>query len=110
MLKYKATRHFVRTVKVRIPSETTPDAFEEASFVARFKALTRTEIEKIQEGKPDDRVFLRTILAGVEGIGDENGNPLPPESARDAVIEDLALCAAAVETFNAQFRAAKAGN
>jgi len=147
MLKYKGTRHFLRTVKVRVPSETTPDTMEDASFVARFKALKRSELEALQnpdpkgrekaveavlaehadlpraelatkiveavanyKGKNDDRAFLTNILVGVDGIGDENGDPIPSSTARDMVIEDLALCAAAVETFNEQYRQAKAGN
>lgn len=124
MLTIRKSRTFKRTVKVQIPSATTPDAYEEGSFVAIFKALSRTEIEQAQaraaeavkaaeagnKTPSNDREFLRTILVGVEGIGDENGVTLDPTAARDAVIEDMMLCLAAVEVFNSQWAKAKSGN
>lgn len=60
--------------------------------------------------KRDDRDFLRAILLGVEDATDENGVPVSPTAARDAVIEDMTLCTAAVEVFNAQYSKAKSGN
>lgn len=133
MLTIRKVRTFKKTVPVKIPSATTPDAFEDGSFVAVFKALSRTEIEQAQQraakavkaakakaagetigdsddAESSDREFLRTILVGVEGLGDEDGVALDPVAARDAVIEDMTLCLAAVDVFNSQWAKAKSGN
>lgn len=124
MLTIPKTRTFKRTVKVQIPSANTPDAYDECSFVAVFRALSRTEIGQAQKraadaakaaaagegAKPNDIEFLQSILIGAEGLGDENGIALEPTAARDAVIEDMTLCLAAVEVFNSTWAKAKSGN
>ncbi len=119
MLRITPVRTFKRTVKAQLPSATTPDAHDEVSFVATFRALSRTEVAAIQEeamarvkdgGIPDDRPFLEKILVGVEGVVDESGNAVPADVARAAIIEDISLCIATVATFNEQFAKAKQGN
>jgi hypothetical protein len=132
MLTIRKVRTFKKTVPVKFPSPTVPDTFDEGSFVAVFKALSRSEIEAAQKRAADkvakaaaikageavddgadndgDREFLRSILLGAEGLGDDEGNPLDPVAGRDAVIEDMTMCLAAVEVFNEQWAKAKSGN
>ena len=109
MFKIAKNRTFKRTVTVNLPTSEV-DRVVEQKFVAEFRAMTRSDIEALQAQKLTDREFVGKILVGVDGIGDEAGNPYPAEEARQLVIEDIDVCAATIAAFNEQYVKAKSGN
>lgn len=85
-------------------------AYERAKKTAEAKGEMFTLENPAESASEEDRAFMRKILVGAEGLADEDGNPLAPADAVDAVIEDLVLCKAAVDAFNANYTTAKEGN
>ena len=115
MLKITKDRTFKKTVRVALPSATKVDGVEKVEFIAVFKAISQKEVDAYRDatsesGTADIQKFLRQIIVGVEGVGDEAGNPMEPEDALEAILDDVALCTAAVDVFNATNTKAKAGN
>jgi hypothetical protein len=53
------------------------DETEEQSFVIEFRQLGTDRLQQLMEGNQDDESLLRELIAGWEGVGDEEGNPLP---------------------------------
>lgn len=110
MFKVSRDRVFKRKVSVRIPSADSPDQVTEGEFIATFRALARSDYERMAAEKLTDRQFLEKILVGVEGIGGDDGVAYPPADALALVVEDIELSAAAVQVFVGNYTKERAGN
>lgn len=97
-LKFVKIDTFRATVHVCLPSSD-PAKPIEGSFTATYKHFSREAFESLLAEQLGDREFLDRTLIAVEGIGDGNGEPLSAEAQRNAVLDDLALGAAAVRGF-----------
>lgn len=75
MLSIKSESTFKRTVKVTIPGEDT-DTVTEGSIVVDFRIVGRKRTSELLE---DNEKFFDELVAGVNGMGDEDGNPYPPK-------------------------------
>jgi hypothetical protein len=96
MFKIVSSAEFSWPIKVQVPVD---GRHAEQVFSARFKKVDRDRLVELQSGDPDaEEAFLSEVVVGWEGVGDEQGNPLPftPENrrlllnvpyARTAVIE-----------------------
>lgn len=109
MLKFVKIEKFAATVSVSMPSSD-PKKPVEGSFTAFFKHYDRAGFESLVEEQLGDAEFLRRVLVGVDGIGDDSGTVITPEAQLDLVVNDIALGAAAVRTFVQQLAGAAAKN
>lgn len=98
MLKLVKSDTFRTTVNACMPSND-PAKPVEGSFVATYRHFGREAFESLLAEQVDDRELLERVLIAVEGIGDVNGEPLSAEAQRNAVLEEMALGAAAVRGF-----------
>lgn len=108
MLKIVKNPEFTATVKVSMPQ---PGGFSEASFTARFRALTVSQAEEFNlmttEGTTD---YLRAILIGWEGVADDDGDVSFNDAARDELIDVAPIRIALLNSYNAAMMGAKRGN
>lgn len=109
MLKIVKNPEFTANVKVQVPAE---GGHLDASFTARFKALTISEAEAFDmmsiAGTND---WLRTILIGWEGVVAENGDPVSFSNAvRDELLDVPFIRMALIQTYNAAMMGARRGN
>lgn len=109
MLKLTRNPTFTATVKVQIPTDTGP---LEASFKARFKALTISAAEAFDlNSVQGTNVWLREILIGWEGVVDEDGNPAPfDDGVRDQLLDLPWNRMAIIQAYNGAMLGAKRGN
>ena len=70
----KKNKTFKWPVEVREPSSNRPGEFETSEFVAIFKRVKMSELEKM--GDASGLPFLEKIMVGWEGI-EEDGQELP---------------------------------
>lgn len=103
--------HIVKwTVRFNLPSENGEVIAHR--FIAHFKVLPLSETEDLITGDAGGNILtlgrqgnlnlLRAVLVGWDGIGDEDGQPVPftPEM-RDRIIDDASVQSALVtEYFN----------
>lgn len=109
MLKIVKNPEFTATVKVQVPAE---GGFSDASFTARFKALTVSEAEAFDlvsvTGTND---WLRTILIGWEGVVGEDGEKVSFNHAiRDELLDVPFIRMAVIQSYNAAMLGARRGN
>lgn len=109
MLKITRNPTFTATVKVQIPTD---NGHLEASFKARFKALTISEAEAFDMGTlQGTNDWLRTILIGWDGVVDEDGNPAPFDvGVRDQLLDLPWTRMAVMQAYNGAMLGAKRGN
>ena len=69
----KKNKNFKWPVKVKEPSSDRPGEFDTSEFVAIFKRVKMSELEKM--GDATGLPFLEKIMVGWEGI-EEDGEPL----------------------------------
>ncbi len=80
MLRLTKTTTVARSIKLRLPTEN-PNTFNEGTITAHVKVLTKDELRVQADTDQSDAEFLRRILVSVEGLGDENGEPLKGDAA-----------------------------
>lgn len=66
--------------KLRLPTEN-PAVFNEGSINCKVKILSKDEIRALGEAEPTDAEYIERLLVSVEGLGDEDGNPISGEAA-----------------------------
>jgi len=89
---FKSRVHFLR------PTDD-PDRDQEASFVAEFHYMDAPTFDAMLAGSPKDAEVLDRVLIGVTEYGDENGNALSFEAAKEAIEKDISQRSATVRTF-----------
>ncbi len=108
MLKIVKNPEFTSTVKVSMPAS---GGFADASFTARFRALTISEAEQFNlmstEGTTD---YLRAILIGWDGVSNDDGEMSFNDAARDDLIDIAPVRIALLNSYNAAMMGAKRGN
>tara|TARA_R100001510_G_C7573874_1_gene149294 strand:- start:159 stop:491 length:333 start_codon:yes stop_codon:yes gene_type:complete len=82
----KKVKTFKWPVEVKEPSENDPGKFDTHEFIAVFNRVARSVIVKMAD--EDEGTVLNLILAGWEGIEDENGKPLPFSAKNVAELAD----------------------
>lgn len=109
MLKVVKNPEFTATVKVLVPAE---GGHSDASFTARFKALTVSQAEAFNMMSVDGtNDWLRTILIGWEGVVDDDGEPVTfNNQVRDELLDVPFIRMAVIQSYNAAMMGAKRGN
>ena len=82
----KKVKTFKWPVEVKEPSETEAGKFDTHKFIAIFNRVARSVIVKMAD--EDELTLLNLVLAGWEGIDDEDGKPLPFNSKNVAELAD----------------------
>lgn len=75
------------------------DRSQEASFIAEFKHLNRTQFDELVARKPSDAEVLDEVLVGVGEVTNGDGSPMAFAEAREAIKGELAYAGATVRTF-----------
>lgn len=85
MFKIVENRTFKHTVKVMMPSD---GGYDSEEFEATLKYLQTEEVGKFDLNAVDGTTnFLKHIVVRLDGLTDENGQPLPySDKLRDLVI------------------------
>lgn len=98
MFKLKTNVEFAWPVKVQVPTD---GRHVEQPFTARFKQVDRSRFVDLNNGDAEEETnLLREVLIGWDGIGDENGEPIPfSEQTRDQLLEIPYVRTAIVEAF-----------
>lgn len=109
MLKITRAPEFTQKVTVSMPVN---GGFQDATFTARFRALTISEASafdtQTQEGSSD---YLRAFFVGWDGVADDDGTPMPFNDAnRDLLIDISFVRVAILSAYNAAMMGAKRGN
>jgi len=85
MYRINTKRTFKREVEVVFPAESGAGTTK-GTLQAEFRMLSQSDIDdRMDQG---DAAFLREVLVGVAGVGDEHGAELSADEARAAVLED----------------------
>ena len=78
MIKIAPIATFTAPVKINVPNDT--GGFDELTFKARFKGLSRKAYKDLMEranaGTDGDRLVVGEVMIGWEGVGTESGEPL----------------------------------
>lgn len=80
MLKLRKTNTITFPVKLRIPTDN-PNSFNEGSITVQAKVKSKEELTEYAEKGLNDAEYLEEILVKVEGLGDEDDNPITGEAA-----------------------------
>jgi len=75
------------------------DRNQDASFVAEYKHLNRTQFDELVARKPSDAEVLDEVLVGVAEVTNGDGSPMAFAEAREAIKGELAYAGATVRTF-----------
>lgn len=120
MFKLKRIKTFAATVHVSLPTEV-PDKTQEGQFVAHFKFVDTAQyvdgLSRLKASAQDyaaglvevlqlKRELLEEVLVRIEGIGDEDGNPLPAEEARAAVLDSMPMLNQTYDAFLTHYQGA----
>lgn len=65
-----------------------PDVYRQESFVARFRLLPQSDLEAFSADDRRVSEVLDAQLVGLEEIIDENGNAVPFDVAKAALLDD----------------------
>ncbi len=87
MFKLKTTPTVKRQITVILPDDSKGD------FTAHLEILSDADFTELLEAN-DDAALVRRITKKVEGIGDEQGNPLSDDEALEGVLGDTSCIAA----------------
>ncbi|MCR6661825.1 MAG: hypothetical protein NVV60_01425 [Luteimonas sp.] len=112
MLKLKKTNTVARKVKVRLPTEN-PNSFNEGEILVRFKISTKDEIAERADRELSDREYIGEIVDSVEGLGDEDGNPIAGDAAMHEVyagVWSAYLQSAIFQEYHEQYGVARVKN
>lgn len=112
MLKLKKVNLIKREIKVRLPTEN-PNSFNEGTITVGYKCLSQTQAVDILERGLTKQELYDEVVGSVEGLGDENGNPISGEAANKEVKEGLwsaYLLSAINDDFLEQFGEARVKN
>jgi len=87
MFKVQKNSIFKRQVTVITPTD---DGETKGTFTARFKRIPHSQIEAAMSSADVDAdlTLLDKVLVGVEGIADEDGNPLPDNDDTISLIKE----------------------
>lgn len=109
MFKLLQNPEFSHTVKLSIPVDGGHDS---QTFTARFRALSISEVaahDTMTTAGTD--AYLRDIVVGWEGVIDDQGEPIPFNSANLDRLIDLPFARQALlETYNSAMMGARRGN
>ncbi|WP_411832327.1 hypothetical protein [Pseudoxanthomonas mexicana] len=84
MLKLTKTALFALTAKLRLPTET-PGTFNEGAITAKVKVKTKEQLLDMSEQGFTDIEYINELVDSVEGLGDENGQPITGDAAMHEV-------------------------
>ncbi|MPS34464.1 MAG: hypothetical protein E2593_04055 [Stenotrophomonas sp.] len=84
MLRLKKTDAVARQVNLRLPTEN-PNSFNEGTITVMVKVLTKEELRDLANAELGDAEYLRRILISVDGLGDDEGQPIKGEKALEEV-------------------------
>tara|TARA_B100001093_G_scaffold41109_1_gene35039 strand:+ start:283 stop:615 length:333 start_codon:yes stop_codon:yes gene_type:complete len=105
----KKVKTFKWPVLVKEPSENDPGKFDTHQFIAVFNRLARSVIVKMAD--EDEGTLLNLILAGWQGIEDENGKPLPFNSKNIAELaDDPYWIKGVIDAYSSTYNEAELGN
>jgi len=105
----KKVKTFKWPVEVKEPSETNPGKFDAHEFIAIFNRVARSVITKMAD--EDEGTLLNLILAGWEGVEDENGKPIPFNSKSLAELaDDPYWIKGVISAYTATYNEAELGN
>lgn len=111
-MKLIKTASFRAKVRVNYPhpeqaNETIPFEFE-----AEFRNLRRSELRRLPDTvrQAEDGHVLHEVLLAVRGIEGEDGSPMDPKLAAEAVIEDAFLSQAAAAVYQAELAKVRTKN
>lgn len=105
----KKVKTFKWPVEVKEPSESDPGKFDSHEFTAIFNRVSRSVIQKLSD--EDEMSLLRMILAGWEGIEEEDGSSVTfDKKTLEEFADDPFWIKAVVAAYTASFTEAEAGN
>lgn len=91
MFKRRDNATWTKPVTVHFPEGGT------GTFKCRFKSISQDEFETLLP--QGDLAMFDAVVDGVDEVGDEDGNPLPPDQALDAIRADSCCVPAAVSQY-----------
>ena len=95
--KLETTRTFTQRITMELPTDV-PGKTEKAGFLARFRAISKDELNELIEDGSDD-ALLDAVLVGVEDVLDEDGNELPEREALEGVKRNTFAAPALVRAY-----------
>ena len=105
----KKVKTFKWPVVVKAPSETKAGKFDSHEFTAVFKRVPRSVITKMSD--EDENTLLKLILAGWEGIEEEDGTPIVfDEEALEEFADDPYWIKAVINAYTDTYNEAESGN
>ena len=105
----KKVKNFKWPVEVKEPSETTPGKFDSHEFTAIFNRVARSVITNMAD--EDENALLNLILAGWEGIEEEDGTPIVfDKKTLKEFADDPYWIKAVINAYTATYNEAEAGN
>lgn len=91
----------VATATVNMPTDT--GAFKQFQIKSRWDAISKERLNEIhrgiREGEIKNEDVVHAHLRELPGLLDDDGNPVPFESARDALVAIPAACNALANAF-----------
>lgn len=105
----KKVKTFKWPVEVKEPSESVPGKFDSHEFTAIFNRVPRSAITKMAD--EDENVLLSLILAGWEGIEEEDGKPIVfSKKALAEFADDPYWIKAVISAYTSTYNEAESGN
>ena len=105
----KKVKTFKWPVEVKEPSESTPGSFDSHEFTAIFNRVPRSAIVKMAD--EDENILLNLILAGWEGIQEEDGKPVPfNKKTLSEFADDPYWIKAVINAYTSTYNEAESGN
>ncbi|WP_295937046.1 hypothetical protein [uncultured Xanthomonas sp.] len=86
MLRLTKTDTVALPVKLRLPTDN-PNAFNEGTITCKVKILAKDRISELTQQETSDVDYLRLILVGVDGLGNEDAVAISGEAALAEVYE-----------------------
>lgn len=112
MLKIKKRDTFKNVVKASVMGE--DGAPKQVTFKGEFKYIPRAEVDRVvddvQAGEIKNVDVVEQYLTGLEQVVGEDGQPMPFDEAKEAIMNDAALCDAVAVSFIEGLYGAKSGN
>ena len=105
----KKTKVFPWPVEVKTPSEINIGEFETSKFIAKFRRLSRTELNNFNE--ESEFKALQKVLVGWEDLNEEDGTPIEfNKKELESFAEDTDFVAGVLDAFKDFYSNAQAGN
>jgi hypothetical protein len=112
MLKLSKTNLVALPVKLRLPTET-PGTFNEGSITCKVVVLPKERLNELADAGTPDAEYIGEVLKSVEGLGDDEGQPMIGDTALTAVTSgpwSTFLQAAILASYFEQFGDARVKN